>query len=220
MVNFRNKLLDYGKKNISLDDLVDILGIKEGDAGTRFACIQELMDGGLLEPVKSSGVNGNIRYPLYKRYRISIKEEENKELIKELGQLHPILLKSGFLSAHPRDYIRHKDVIEKLNGYLFSGKAGEPISRKERSFEIFGREKLLDDSGVKALLRSLQIKESDLAFYDTPEYCFHDYIPERKEELNLLICENKDIWFNIRRCMFEDHYRSLFGVPLDGVVFG
>ena len=93
-------------------------------------------------------------------------------------------------------------------------------SRKERSFEIFGREKVLDDSEVKSLLRHLEISESDLEFYDTPEYCFHDYIPQRKNELILLICENKDIWFNIRRCMFEDHFKSLFGVSIDGVVYG
>ncbi len=64
------------------------------------------------------------------------------------------------------------------------------------------------------------MSEEDLGFYNTPEYCFHDYIPERKNSMVLLICENKDIWFNIRRCMFEDNYKSLFGVPIDGVVFG
>ena len=73
---------------------------------------------------------------------------------------------------------------------------------------------------MKSLLRHLEISESDLGFYDTPEYCFHDYIPERKNDLTLLICENKDIWFNIRRCMFEDHFKSLFGVAIDGVVYG
>lgn len=79
---------------------------------------------------------------------------------------------------------------------------------------------MLDDPEVKSLLRHLEISESDLGFYDTPEYCFHDYIPERKNDLTLLICENKDIWFNIRRCMFEDHFKSLFGVAIDGVVYG
>ena len=70
------------------------------------------------------------------------------------------------------------------------------------------------------MLRHVEISDSDLGFYDTPEYCFHDYIPERKNDLTLLICENKDIWFNIRRCMFEDHFKSLFGAAIDGVVYG
>lgn len=42
----------------------------------------------------------------------------------------------------------------------------------------------------------------------------------KKEQYGLLICENKDIWFNIRRCMFENNYKSLFGMHIDGVVYG
>jgi hypothetical protein len=38
--------------------------------------------------------------------------------------------------------------------------------------------------------------------------------------MTLLICENKDIWFNIRRMMFEEHARELFGTRIDGVVYG
>ena len=74
-----------------------------------------------------------------------------------------------------------------------------PVSRKERSFEIFEQEKILDDSSIKSLIKSLGITQDDLCFYDTPEYCFHDYIPQKKNNMVLLICENKDIWFNIRR---------------------
>ncbi len=174
----------------------------------------------ILKPVGNSGQNGNRKYPLYKKYRILIKEESSAETEKQIRQLHPALQKSGYLSLHVQEYLRQKEVIDCLNDFLFSKKAGEPISRKERSFEIFGREKVLDDSEVKSLLRHLEISDSDLGFYDTPEYCFHDYIPERKNDMTLLICENKDIWFNIRRCMFEEHLKSLFGVTIDGVVYG
>ena len=38
--------------------------------------------------------------------------------------------------------------------------------------------------------------------------------------MTLLICENKDIWFNIRRCMFEEGTGKLFDTALDGVVYG
>ena len=38
--------------------------------------------------------------------------------------------------------------------------------------------------------------------------------------MTLLICENKDIWFNIRRRMYEDSANSIFGVRIDGVVYG
>jgi hypothetical protein len=219
-MDVKSKLLAYGKKSVTLEILADLLKVGQTDTEVLFDMISGLINDGALEPVKNSGQNGNHKYPLFKKYRILVKEEWSEDVEKQIRQLHPALQRTGYLSSHVREYLKHRDVIECLNVFLFSRNAGEPISRKERSFEIFGREKVLDDSEVKSLLRHLEISDSDLGFYDTPEYCFHDYIPERKNNLTLLICENKDIWFNIRRCMFEDHFKSLFGVAIDGVVYG
>lgn len=219
-MDIKNKLLAYGKKSITLEALTDLLKADLADTKGLYNRISELAGASILEPVKNSGQNGNRKYPLFKKYRIMIKEESSEEVEKQIRQLHPALQRTGYLSLHVKEYLKHREVVDCLNTFLFSRKAGEQISRKERSFEIFGREKVLDDPEVKSLLRHLEISESDLGFYDTPEYCFHDYIPERKNDLTLLICENKDIWFNIRRCMFEDHFKSLFGVAIDGVVYG
>lgn len=219
-MDIKNKLLAYGKKSITLEALTDLLKADLADTKGLYDRISELAGASILEPVKNSGQNGNRKYPLFKKYRIMIKEESSEEVEKQIRQLHPALQRTGYLSLHVKEYLKHREVVDCLNTFLFSRKAGEQISRKERSFEIFGREKVLDDPEVKSLLRHLEISESDLGFYDTPEYCFHDYIPERKNDLTLLICENKDIWFNIRRCMFEDHFKSLFGVAIDGVVYG
>ena len=220
MSGLNDKLLTYGKKTITIEDLALLLKVETADTKTQFEMVSKMVNDMVLEPVKNSGQNGNRKYPLFKKYRIIIKEESCEEAERQIRQLHPALRKTGYLSSHVQEYLRHKEVLDCLNVFLFSKKNVGPISRKERSFEIFGREKVLDDSEVKSLLRHLEIYDSDLKFYDTPEYCFHDYIPERKDDLALLICENKDIWFNIRRCMFEDHFKSLFGVAIDGVVYG
>lgn len=220
IMDLKNILLMYKKKNITLEDLAVLLKVETANTKALFDIISELVNDKILEPVKNSGHNGNLKYPMYKKYRILIEGESHEETEKKIRQLHPALCKSGYLSSHIQEYLKFKEVIDSLNIFLFSNKADEHISRKERSFEIFGREKVLDDPEVKTLLRHLTITDSDLGFYDTPEYCFHDYIPERKSSLTLLICENKDIWFNIRRCMFEDHFKSLFGVAIDGVVYG
>ncbi|MBQ8942411.1 MAG: hypothetical protein IJ062_11300 [Firmicutes bacterium] len=219
-MDIKKKLQNYGKKTIDLENLEALLGGGKSDTKSLFDFVEKLTKSGLLKPVKSSGGNGNNKYPMYKKYRITHEDEEDSDVLERIQKLHPMLLKSGYLASHPKEYTNNADMIEKLNNYLFSGRTDTAVSRKERSFEIFGCEKILDDSKIKALLRSLHITDDDLGFYDTPEYCFHDYIPERKDNLVLLICENKDIWFNIRRCMFEDNYRSLFGVPIDGVVYG
>ena len=219
-MDIKAKLQRFGKRTITLEELSSVTNTVSSDVRNLYTRIQEVCELGYIEPVKNSGKNGNISYPLYKKYRILVKEEADNETIDEIRKLHPLLLRSGYLSANPLEFQKNRAVIECLSAYLFGDKDVTFISRKERSFEIFGHEKTLDDSIVKTLLRKLQITESELGFYDTPEYCFHDYIPVRKDHMALLICENKDIWFNIRRRMFEDGVRSLFGVAIDGVVYG
>ena len=219
-MDIKAKLQRFGKRTITLEELSSVTNTVSSDVRSLYTRIQEVCELGYIEPVKNSGKNGSISYPLYKKYRILVKEEADKETIDEIRKLHPLLLRSGYLSANPLEFQRNRSVIECLNTYMFRDKDETFVSRKERSFEIFGHEKTLDDSIVKALLRKLQITELELRFYDTPEYCFHDYIPVRKDHMALLICENKDIWFNIRRRMFEDDVRSLFGVAIDGVVYG
>jgi hypothetical protein len=92
------------------------------------------------------------------------------------------------------------------------------MSRRERSFAIFGEEKELDNH--LRLLECLGISGDTLKYYETPEQCFSDYIPIRKKQMTLLICENKDIWFNLRRLMYESGVCSLFDTQIDGVIFG
>lgn len=219
-MNVKKKISDFERKTITIEEIAKLLEINISDTGNLFESVEALLNDGILDPVKNSGKNGNNKYPLYKKYRIVISEDEYDDALGQIKKLHPMLQKSGYLSKHPDIFVNNKDVIDRLNIFFFSGKRQEAVSRKERSFEIFGKEKLLDDITVKNVLKNLQITQEDLKFYDTPEYCFHDYIPERKEKMTLLICENKDIWFNIRRCMFEDHYQTLFGVAIDGVVYG
>ena len=128
-----------------------------------------------------------------KNHSNKAEDEISTDTVDKIGRLHPSLLKSGYFSAHPKEYENNCVLIEKLSRYLFKRTTSVPVSRKERSFVIFGREKILDDNTFKTLLHNMKITEDDLCFYDTPEYCFHDYIPIRKERMVLLICENKDI---------------------------
>lgn len=220
-MDIREQLIKYGKKIITLDELRKMLKVSELDIKNLHDAINDLICSGCIEAVKASGKEGSFVYPLYNKYRILAEDEVDfEEVSEQIKRLHPKLRQTGYLAAHPKEYIDKSEIIKDINRFLFTNKNNTPVSRKERSFEIFGKEKVLDDSSVKTLLRNLQITSEVLYFYDTPEYCYHDYIPERKSNMTLLVLENKDIWYNIRRCMFEDGYRSLFGKEIDGVVFG
>lgn len=209
----------HGKKTIFTEELQRALGVPE--LAELYRLIQEAEERGLLQGIKRSGQNGNLRFPLYQKYRILSQAPDNTRLLEELLTLHPRLLSSGWLQAHPRSYGDWKEPLTQLSEYLFRQTGAEvPVSRKERSFAIFHQEKLLDNKGFWGLLRHLGLSEGTLGFYDTPENCLFDYISQRKDRLCLLVCENKDIWFNLRRMLFEYGRSRLWGEQIDGVVYG
>lgn len=207
------------KKTVAKEELAKLLKCGSGERAL-FEAVRECGD--LLQPVKSSGHNGNHQYPVYAKYRIVLPHDDYSYERERIRGLYPSLLKNGVLEKQPQKYRRYEEKLQRLSNYLFKSRlrAEEKISRRERSFVIFGDEKALDDKSFFSFLNSLGLGGEALAFYDTPEYCFCDYIPVRKAEMQILICENKDIWFNARRLMFEEGAESFFGQRFDGVLFG
>ena len=213
------QLKKYGKKKISKTDLESVFAVSSDEE--LFEIISILSEQQILSPIKISKTNGNRLYPIYSKYKVSLPQETYETELKEIDALHPLLQSNSYLHANPKEYKKYRILIQKLDRYLFSRSGKEiAISRKERSFEIFDEEKTLDDKTFSALLERIGIASNVLAFYDTPEYCFNDYIPDRKAQMTLLICENKDIWFNIRRMMFENNATNIFDTHIDGVVYG
>ncbi len=209
----------YGKKTITKESLAAVLGTKSEEQ--LYKAVTALEAGGVLAPVKASHTNGNRIYLLYLKYKIIPKQENYDTEREEIASLHPAIQQNGFLQKNPEKYRRYRARLQKLDRGLFAfAEDALPISRKERAFQLFDEEKALQDSGFCALLERLDLGPEALAWYDTPETCFPDYIPCKKPEMTLLICENKDIWFNIRRRMFEDNAFCLFGTELDGVIYG
>lgn len=186
-----------------------------------YSIIESFAEKGYLSPIKSSKTNGNRCYPIFLKYKVTLPSESYETELKEIAALHPMLQSNGYLQRNPMEYRKYHESIQKLDGYLFSHTLPlESISRKERSFEIFSEEKMFDDKTFCGVLEKIGLDANVLCFYDTPVSCFNDFIPEKKAKMTLLICENKDIWFNIRRRMFEDHATTIFGVHIDGVVYG
>ena len=213
------KLKKYSKKMISKMDLETLFAASSDEE--LFGIISVLSEQKILSPIKNSKTNGNRLYPIYLKYKVSLPQDTYESELKEISALHPLLQSNGYLQSKPEEYKKYRLQLQKLDRYLFYRSENEiSISRKERSFEIFDEEKTLDDKTFCALLERIGITADTLAFYDTPEYCFNDYIPDRKAQMTLLICENKDIWFNIRRMMFENNATNIFDAHIDGVVYG
>lgn len=217
-MNEKQKLKKYSKKIISLEELKNLYNTTE--TSRLYPVVKELCDCGNLVPVKNSGLNGNKSYPMYMKYKI-VFSDDITEIIREINILHPKLQENGYLKTHADKYIKYRKEILFLNGFLFQNNdLSVDISKKERSFEIFGEEKILDNSDFMNTLVKIGMNKNTLAFYDTPEYCFHDYIPCKKDKMTVLILENKDIWFNLRKMMFEESAYVIFGTKIDGVLYG
>ena len=217
LMDIELRLRKWKKKTISKPELQELLNVSTDVE--LYNAVSDAVEAGMLSPVKASGTSGNRRYPLYLKYRITI-ENDYTDALYEIALLHPILTQNGYLSSNPSAFLDNKETLAKLNQYFFSRHGDIAVSRKERSFEIFGEEKELDRSKVRALLNNIGLTAQKLGLYDTPEYCFNDFIPIRKESMVLLICENKDIWFNIRRRMYEDHASEIFNTHIDGTLYG
>ena len=206
-------LQDHPRKRITLEELSRLCS----DPEQLNEQIKELTNQGVLVPIKSRGTNGNQKNPLFMRYNISI-ENTIQVSPDEIYALHPRLSANGYLLRNRMQFVNNKAFLFRLSEWLTDHKGNDMMSRRERSFAIFGEEKELDNH--LRLLESIGISRDTLRYYETPELCFSDYIPIRKPTMTLVICENKDIWFNIRRLMYESGACSLFGTQIDGVIFG
>ena len=208
-----NALKDLPRKRITLDELNSMCA----DTDSLSEQITALVEQGVLAPVRSSGTNGNQKTPLYMRYTIRINDKAQISP-DDIYSLHPRLSANGYLLRNRMQFVNNREFLCRLSEWMIHHKDSEMMSRRERSFSIFGNEKALDDH--LRLLESIGISGRNLYYYETPEQCFSDYIPLRKPEMTLLICENKDIWFNIRRLIYGSGARYLFDVDIDGVIFG
>lgn len=218
-MNYKKILIQNKAKTITREALSSLLMTSSDKELFNHVVVMEKE--GLIEKVKASSTNGNFAYPIYNKYRILVKEEINDDEVALIKNLHPLIKNKERLLKNVAEFHKYKLELSKLDAYLFRNKINNiSVSRKERSFEIFGEEKCLDDKTFCNFLKNIGITEKELNFYDTPEYCFNDFIPLRKDDLTLLILENKDIWFNLRRRMYEDNCNVFLSAHIDGVIYG
>jgi len=218
-MNLVEKLLTYGKTILSETELQQV--IRAADYSLYHQALEKLLIGGILLPVKSSGLNGRLP-PLYNKYRLIKPKDDYAEYFAAIRQLNPALNISGYLQK-PELYQKHRDIVEGLSRYLWyaSELLLEPMSRKERSFSVWGREKLLDNhmSLVREVLKYNALGEDFLNYYDTPEP-FFEYVQARPEQLTVLILENKDTWFTFRKLMQSSGKNIISGTTVDVLLYG
>ncbi|MCM1565864.1 MAG: DUF2220 domain-containing protein [Dehalobacter sp.] len=218
-MNLLEKLLGYGKKILNETELQQV--IKKTDYSLFHHAVGKLVDDGILVPVKSAGLNGRLP-PLFNKYRLIKPKEDLAVYLETIRHLNPTLNISGYL-RRPELYKKHRYIVEGLSRYLWhsAGLLEKPMSRKERSFSIWGWEKLFDNHFVlvREVLKFNNLGDDFLNYYDTPEP-FFEYVHARQEHMTVLILENKDTWYTFRKLMQDTGKNIVAGTPVDVLLYG
>ena len=181
LAGISKKLMEYKGVRIAETELRDYL--QYADYHEYCEAVNNLVQNGIITPVKSSGSNG-MNPPLYKRYSIIKPRLDYERLIPEIRLLHGRLNIEGYL-ADPGKYVKHKGWLSQLDSFLKArGCVLEAaLSINERSFQIFGKEKALkDDSELAGVLNFNPGLRETLNYYETPEPFFtYDIVHQDKD---------------------------------------
>jgi len=214
-----DKVLNNAKNTISDEELQQIF--HESDYDLFHTEVDKLVVNGVLVPVKSSNTNGRLP-PLFNKYRILKLQEDNTGYLEAIRRINPRLNISGYLQK-PELYKKHLKIVEGISRYLWFALdlLNMPMSRKERSFSVWGREKLLDEhmALVKEVLKFNHLDEKFLNYYDTPEP-FFEYHHDRDKPITVLVIENKDTWFTFRKLMQETGKNCIDGTMVNVLLYG
>lgn len=181
--------------------------------------IKEDIASGRLKPMKNSKVNGK-KPALYLSYWQCKTEKDYRAYKEELKfKLEP-RLQTSYYMKHMKEYTRDRDSILMLSDFLFTNpeKLSTTISINERSFQIWGDEKWLKEKGGLTVLKNVGLSREDLNFYNTTEPLAY-YSHVKTVPQNLLILENKDTFYSMRRHLLSGG-RCICGLETGTLIYG
>lgn len=185
----------------------------------QYIYIRKLLEQEKIKPVKSSKTNGKTP-ALYREYWIIEEKKDYSILIEELKYgLAPSISVDYYLS-HPKTYEEERPWVQMLSDYLKKHRDSLMYeqSLNERSFEIWNREKFLSREQGRGILKHCGLELEFLHTYETTEPLSY-YSHTRKTPQNLLILENKDPFYSMRRHLLEGKEKIL-GIPVGTLIYG
>lgn len=181
--------------------------------------VMELLETEKIKPVKASGINGK-KPALYKEYWIIEKAEDNSSYIEELSYLYVPVISTDYYLNHIQQYQEDREWLLLLNHY-FKTRQNElkiPQSMNERSFAVWNREKFLKEEEGKKILKRCKISLETLNLYETTEPLAY-YVHTRRTPQNLLIIENKDTFYSMRKHLMSGE-NEILGLPVGTLIYG
>ena len=204
-------------KRITLDELLKSHTKEPYEQQYRY--IINLLEQEKIKPVKASGKNGK-KPALYSAYWILEQKKDYSGLEEELKyRLHPMISVDYYLS-HLKEYEQDRQWVLLLDQYLRNRQEllSHSESVNERSFEIWNREKFLAKEQGMRILKCCGLETDFLNMYGTAEPLSY-YSHTRMTPQNLLILENKDTFYSMRRHLLAGNDRIL-GMEIGTLIYG
>ena len=205
------------KKKVYLEDI--IAEHPELEYQKLYETICRQIEQGVMVPIKDSPKNG-MKPALPLRFWKYEQETDYTEVLEELKyKVHP-RLNMDYYRKHPERYEADQVWIQRLSDYLRTHTELLHIqeSMNERSFEIFCREKFFQKEGGLEFCKRVGISSELLAFYETSEPLSY-YSRSKEAPQNILIVENKDTFYDIRKYM-EQGKQQILGRCFGTVIYG
>lgn len=220
LYEFWNEVYGVGEnymKRIHLSDLESQYKIQQ--YRDLYDKVRELIALNEIKPVKAAGLNGK-KPALYNEYWILSKHEDVSNYIEELSYNYVPMISTNYYLNHIQQYIEDRVWLLYLNQFLKNNRNSLQTSKSlnERSFEIWHREKFLKEEQGKKILRRCGIALEQLNIYETTEPLAY-YAHTREVPQNILILENKDTFFSMRRHLLAGQ-NSIMGCEIGTLIYG
>lgn len=186
---------------------------------TLYNKVLSLIEENKLKPVKASGKNGK-KPALYREYWLIEEQKDNSVYIEELSYNYVPAISTDYYLHHIRQYREDREWLLLLNQYLKThrDKLEIPKSMNERSFDIWHREKFLKEEQGRKILKRCGIALEQLNLYETTEPLAY-YVHTREVPQNMLILENKDTFFSMRRLLLSGQ-DEILGIKVGTLIYG
>ncbi|MBR3517699.1 MAG: hypothetical protein IKO10_15470 [Lachnospiraceae bacterium] len=210
--------MTIAKRKRTLAELLAESG--ETEYPKQYEYIASLLQSGKVIPVKSAPLNGR-RPALCTAYWEIAEELADEDKLKEelLFRISP-KINTDYYLHHLSTYQKEREQALKLNRFFVeeTDAVKDTVSLNERSFQIWGREKFLQREQGNKLLAHCGLKPEDLNIYRTTEPLAY-YSVDRSTPQGILILENKDTFYTMRRFLMEGG-RFIFSAEIKSVIYG
>ncbi|RYL91664.1 Wadjet anti-phage system protein JetD domain-containing protein [Sporolactobacillus sp. THM19-2] len=213
MNDVKQQLAEFQRKTIDLDQLGHLFGSQFQTYEAFSRAVLRLEEEQVLIMVRSTG--RTIRSPsLALKYRINrsaITGDYHKELQKYRLKLHTAINLDSYYRTDPSIWRRHLPYLWKIDRYLREkGFPEDQVPAPERSFELVGDEKWIDEKGGREILEKIHLFDrlkiipvSDPLMFAVNPLSIHD-----TDQLHLIV-ENKTTYQGLLPIIRETEFATL-----------